>query len=445
MHGLWSTRQDFINHASTCLDLSTQVTIHNEQHLRNVFIDDLIYNAVFAKDEELKREFHTLIYSLSLLLKCPPSSIRPYYRSVGEGKKAPFTTAAFNIRTLTFESARCIFRLMKIHSTGAVVFEIARSEMEYTDQTPQEYTSCVLAAAIKESFIGPVFLQGDHFQLSKKKYTEDPQKEVERIEELIKTSLNAHFLNIDIDASPLVDLTLPSVIEQQKINSEITARLTHFIRSIEEKTEEVSIGGEIGHIGDQNSTSEDFEAFMTQFTTKVPRDGLSKISIQTGSSHGGTPLSDGRIKDVSIDFEAIKEIGRIAREKYHIGGVVQHGASTLPLSLYSQFVQHQTLEIHLATGLQNIFFDSLPSDLRDEMYTWIRETQGTMKEKNWTDEQFIYKTRKLSLGAFKQVLWDMEKNEKDIYLQNLSSYVEDVLTRLNLPGSLSTISSYVKI
>lgn len=445
MHGLWSTREEFINHASTCLDLSSQITIHDEDYLKNVFLDELIYNAVFTKDEELKGEFHSLIYSLSILLKCPPSSIRPFYKALGDGNGGTFTAAAFNIRTLTYDSACTIFRLMKKHSIGAVVFEIARSEMEYTDQTPLEYASCILTAAMKESFSGPVFLQGDHFQLSKKKYREDPDKEVERIKELIETSLNAHFLNIDIDASTLVDLTLPSVVDQQKINSEVTARLTQFIRSREKNPGEVSIGGEIGHIGDQNSTVEDFEAFMTQFTTEVPHDGLSKISIQTGSSHGGTPLPDGTIKEVSIDFEAIKEIGRIAREKYHLGGVVQHGASTLPLSLYSKFVQHQTLEIHLATGLQNIFFDSLPSDLRDEMYAWVRETQNELKDKNWTDEQFIYKTRKISLGAFKQVLWDMEKDEKDIYLQNFSSYVEDVFTRLNLPGSLPVISSYVKV
>ncbi len=86
------------------------------------------------------------------------------------------------------------------------LFEIARSEIGYTKQRPIEYSAVVLAAAIKEGFKGPVFIQGDHFQLVRKNYLADPKPETDYIRGLIKEAIEADFYNIDIDSSTLVDL-----------------------------------------------------------------------------------------------------------------------------------------------------------------------------------------------------------------------------------------------
>ena len=62
--------------------------------------------------------------------------------------------------------------------------EIARSEMVYTDQRPAEYTTVVVASAIKEGYRGPVFVQGDHFQVNAKKYAAQPTAEVDAVKAL---------------------------------------------------------------------------------------------------------------------------------------------------------------------------------------------------------------------------------------------------------------------
>ena len=49
-------------------------------------------------------------------------------------------------------------------------------------------------------------------------------------------------------------------------------------------------------------------------------------------------------------------LGEVARQ-YGLAGAVQHGASTLPDSMFHRFPEVETAEIHLATGWQNALYD----------------------------------------------------------------------------------------
>lgn len=397
-------------------------------------IDQLIHAALFSDNPEKKTKARQDIRSLAKEKGIISSSIYPLYMAIGNDDIPPiFTVPAINIRTLTYQTATIIFFLMQKHKIGPVVFEIARSEIDYTDQRPDEYAVSVLAGAIKANYKGPVFIQGDHYQLSKNRYKENPEAEVQKIKDLIKESIDADFLNIDIDASTLVDLEKPTQSEQQQTNYHVTAELTEYIRNLEPKNTTISIGGEIGHIGGKNSTPEELKAFMDgylQLINNIP--GISKISVQTGTSHGGIPLPDGKVADVKLDFDVIQKTGNIARDKYHIGGVVQHGASTLPNELFGEFPKNKTLEIHLATGFQNIVYDNLPSSLREEMYEWVKENCKKEWETDWNEEQFVYKTRKKALGPFKQKLFELDGKDKQKILEGLEKQLSFLFEKLNV-------------
>ncbi len=321
---------------------------------------------------------------------------------------------------------------MKKYTIGPVIFEIARSEMEYTDQRPDEYAVSVLAAALKEDYQGPIFLQGDHFQLSKKRFAEDPEKEIQKIRDLATEAIQAQFYNIDIDASTLVDLEKTDLNEQQKNNFEVTAQLTKYIRSLQPQNTIIAIGGEIGHIGGKNSTVSDFNAFMDGYLPLIEDPGISKVSVQTGTSHGGIPLPDGTMADVKLDFSVLEDIGKVAREKYGLGGAVQHGASTLPNELFGEFVKAGALEIHLATGFQNIVYDTMPHALRAEMEQWVKDNCSKEREEGWSDEQFVYKTRKKALGPFKQKLWELSDKDKAPIREKLEVQFAFLFKKLNV-------------
>ena len=430
---MFKTYSDLENQARNIIDLSeTEPSILDKNAFRGSFIDSLVETAVFAEDEFLQQKTRALIKKLALQMGAKSESIYPLYMAFGKGEVTGFTIPAINVRTLTYDTARLIFRLMMKHSIGVVIFEIARSEIEYTHQRPDEYSSVVLAAAIKEGYQGPIFLQGDHYQFSKNKFTLNKDEEIQRIKDLVRESLEAQFYNIDIDASTLVDLSQSDVTKQQRHNVEMTAAITNFIRSGEPENKTISIGGEIGHIGGKNSTVEDFKAFMEGYKQIIPERGLSKISVQTGSSHGGTVLPDGTIQKVAIDFNVLKEIGTAARSKYQIGGAVQHGASTLPIELFDDFVNSSTLEIHLATGFQNIVLDNLPEDLKQEMEKYILENFQAEKEEGWNDKQFIYKLRKKALGPFKQMLWELSSDEKKPIVEALEKQFILIFSKLNI-------------
>lgn len=417
--------------------------LKDQAGLQEKLIDNLLYTALFSEDDQLNQTCARLIYRLSELAGCPSTSIYALYKAFGEQKVEGFTVPAINIRALTYDTARLIFRVMQEKKIGAVVFEIARSEIEYTHQRPQEYALAVLAGAIKEGHEGPVFLQGDHYQFSKRKFSEDRNAEITKIKDLIKESIEARFYNIDIDASTLVDLDKDSLTDQQQNNSDMTALLTTYIHQIQPENITVSIGGEIGHIGGKNSTVADFEAFMELYQQQIKDRGITKVSVQTGTSHGGIPLPDGSIQEVSLDFSVLKAISKICREKYHLGGSVQHGASTLPLSAFDHFVENLTLEIHLATGLQNIVYDTMPVNLKEEMYVWIKDNAATEREEGWTDDQFIYKTRKKALGPFKQRLWDLSDADKAPIIAKLTEQLSTIFEKLNIFNTRKTVQKYI--
>ncbi|MGB9599533.1 MAG: class II fructose-bisphosphate aldolase, partial [Myxococcota bacterium] len=336
-------------------------------------------------------------------------------------------------------------------NAGAFIFEIAKSEMGYTNQRPSEYCSTILAAAIAEDYKGPIFVQGDHFQINAKKFKEDPNKEIEALKKLIDEAIAGGFLNIDIDSSTIVDLSKESLEEQQRDNYEICADMTAYIREKEPADVTISIGGEIGEVGTKNSTPEEFHAFMKGYLKHLVSKGkdyagISKISVQTGTSHGGVVLPDGSIAKVNLDFSVLETISKIGREQYGIAGTVQHGASTLPEDAFDKFPQHHTAEVHLATGFQNILLDSpnFPKELRDEMYRWLDKNAKDERKPDMTDEQFYYKTRKKVFGAFKKEIWALPEDIKQRLASELEAKFDLIFKKLNIKDTYEKVLEFVK-
>ncbi|MEZ0323610.1 MAG: class II fructose-bisphosphate aldolase [Hydrogenothermaceae bacterium] len=421
-----------------------KVQILDESKLRNEVIDDLVYTAVFSDDYSLKEEVKYLIREIANEFGAVASSIHDLYMAMGRGETKNFTTPAVNIRGMTYDIARRMFKVAMKNDIGAFIFEIAKSEIEYTYQRPSEYAACVLAAAIKEGYRGPVFIQGDHFQFSAKKYFENPEKELNSIKELTKEAVDAGFYNIDIDPSTLVDYSQPTLKQQQYHNYLNTAKMTDFIREIQPQGIDISVGAEIGHIGGKNSTVEEFEAFMEGYLeTLTKKPGISKISVQTGTEHGGIPLPDGTVAKVKLDFEVLRSIGEVARKKYGLSGTVQHGASTLPEEFFDKFPQNNCSEIHLATGFQNIMFDLAPESFKEEIYRFIEENFKDEWKEGMTREQFLYKSRKRGLGPFKYQWWTLENKEE--ILDAIEKKFEFLFEKLNVFGTKEYTDKYIKL
>ncbi|MBU4346260.1 MAG: class II fructose-bisphosphate aldolase [Candidatus Omnitrophica bacterium] len=416
---------------------------------RPLDIDKILRELVLSDNLSIKRDLAKKILNIAYKKGIYLSSMNQLYQARGEGKLSGFTVPAINLRGMTYDLARAIFRVAKKNNSGAFIFEIAKSEIGYTDQPPVEYSSAVLAAAIKENFSGAVFIQGDHFQVNAKKFKENSDKEIEGLKNLISEAIESGFYNIDIDSSTLVDLEKVDIKKQQYLNYDVCARLTQFIRQIQPRGIEVSVGGEIGEVGGKNSTPEELRAFMQGYSKRLRKGrlGISKISVQTGTAHGGVVLPDGTVAQVKLDFDTLKSLSKIAREEFSLSGAVQHGASTLPPEAFHKFVECETAEVHLATEFQNMVYESkhFPQDLKNRIYDWLKVNCASEKKEGETEEQFIYKTRKKALGAFKKEITGLTQDIRDAISGEIEEKFDFLFKQLNSINNKELVEEFVTL
>jgi fructose-bisphosphate aldolase, class II len=424
-----------------------RLVVDDPAGFRGEVIRDLAWTAAFAEVGPTVDLAQWLIHEAAQALGARTASIHELYIARARGEVQGFTVPALNLRAQVFDMARTVYETAASADVGAVILELARSEQTYTFQRPIDYYTSVLAGAIAAGWEGPVFVQGDHYQFNAKKYAEDPEATTEEIRRACRLAIEAGYRNIDIDSSTLVDLSKKELDEQQRENYVRAAELTAYIRSLETDGVTISVGGEIGEVGKKNSTEDELRAYLAGYerdlAARAPgAPGLSKVSVQTGTSHGGIPLPSGGVAEVNLDFEVLRRLGEVARER-GLAGAVQHGASTLPDELFHRFRAVETAEIHLATGFQNLLYEhpSFPPELHREIEAWCHESAQDERKPDQTDEQFVYTTRKKAIGPFKRQLWDLPTTDEILSAQHRK--MTFLYTELGVNGSREMVDRYV--
>lgn len=455
-----------------------EIKIIDESKLRDRLIDQLIFEATFNPDKGIVEFSRHLIKNIAIEQGITLSSIYEYYKRKSKDK-SKVTIPAINVRGMAYNTARAIFEAAKKDNITAFILEIAKSEVEYTGQRPAEYATSILAAAIKEGYRGPIFLQGDHFQINAEKYKDNPVEEREKIKKLIREAIEAGFYQIDLDMSTLVDWSKDDYNAQQMSNYKETAFLTAYVRDLEREFGldkfgiVINLGGEIGEIGKgiqgRNSIVEDFRAFMRGYWEELTilskergyrLEGITKIAVQSGTRHGGIRDEKGNvIKDVKVSFNTLAELGKIAREEYGLAGVVQHGASTLDPRCFVLFTgqlppkgfeiseelltkenakilsENPVAEVHLATAYQDTILDHpvFPKELAERIKKWVLENYPP-KEGEDTGKAYI-SNRKNTWGPFKFELWSLSLEIQDALRRTLvRQFSEDVFSNLGVKG-----------
>src|SRR6478672_4309332 len=209
-----------------------KLSVPNPAAVAGATMDRLVQAAVFGEQDE-RDHARWLIWEIGQEVGVRAASIHELYMARGRGETHGFTVPAINVRGMAYDTARSIFRTAIAMKAGAFILEIARSEIAYTDQRPAEYVAVILAAALREGFRGPVFIQGDHFQVNAKKFATAPEAEVNAVKQLAREAVDAGFYNIDIDTSTLVDLSKPNLNEQQRTNYEQAADIAVVVRQVQ--------------------------------------------------------------------------------------------------------------------------------------------------------------------------------------------------------------------
>jgi primosomal protein N'' len=114
---------------------------------------------------------------------------------------------------------------------------------------------------------------------------------------------------------------------------------------------------------------------------------------------------------------------------------VQHGASTLPPSAFDRFPLSDALEIHLATGFQNIIFDELPAEVVDQAYSYLYEKLKGEWQEGKTEDQFLYSTRKKAIAPYKKAWWDLDQAIQERIGAALQEQFEFLFEKLAVTGT----------
>ena len=373
-----------------------------------------------------------------------PASITPVYQALGRGQLAPMTIPAFNVRGLTYPLARAIWRAALQANCGPIIFELAPSESSGCDQTFEEYAAMVMAAAFKEGYRGPIFLQGDHFSL-------ENVEDLKNLEELAKQVIESGFYQIDIDGSHLFNEEAVELTGFHHPNAQITAQLIKSIRTQQPRDIHITLGGEVGEIGGRNTSVADLVAFHNELEQQLTNDtpGLDKISAQTGTTHSGIVLPDGTTGRMSVDFELIASLSQQARQ-FGWSGMVQHGASTLQFEDLAKLPQAGVIEVHLATQIQNILFDhpAFPQDLRDQMkselVTSTRAAEGEQLDTSveMSEAQLFYQARWAAWGIYKTQLWQLPDEVMTQVSDSLADWATSIFKALQVNNCNKVLNDY---
>jgi fructose-bisphosphate aldolase, class II len=258
-----------------------------------------------------------------------------------------------------------------------VIYEIAKSELTYTEFTPASFAEFIVQ---ENERLGntdvPFSVHGDHTTVKK-------PEEVESTAKLIASEMEAGFTSFAIDSSHMVN----------ELNLEATSELARPIVAAG-----LNLEVELGEIGAKSGSAEGFTQpeEARWFIGELDKHGIRPdlLAINNGSIHGtyfGTSQE-------GIQLDLTLEIWK-AIQPWSVD-IAQHGITGTSLDKISSFIEYGIRKGNVGTLWQNIAFGlamnqngnalttdareyikrpyrGLPDDLWEEIVAWAKETENT--------------------------------------------------------------------
>lgn len=363
-----------------------------------------------------------------------------------KGKNVIVTAANVRIQ-------HCFRGIMKAarEMDAAIIFEIAKSEVGYTDQSPEEYISIVKSLAKEINFNTPYCIHGDHITIS-----ENTPDAIRSAEDLIRKEIEAGFTSFAIDASHNFNIEAETTREQLADNIEITTRIAKLIKRLMaekgKKRENYGLEVEVGEIGkidpetgEQELTTVD-EAVT--FIKALNENGVypDLIAINNGTVHGNVYDAEGNIVPLlGIDGLRTREVANAIAS---LGvQIAQHGITGTPLELIHKLIDAGIVKGNVATNWQNIALDNMPFDLVKKMENWTMENYAVKvraKKQSISDKEIIGKNIKYGIRVFKNEIANIDDEYKQkIYDASKKSAIE-FIEAFNGRESGQIVRDYIK-
>ena len=90
---------------------------------RPLDIEKIAMELIMSDDEATRKKLSKKIFDIAYKKGIYPSSIHDFYMARGRGEFTGFTVPAINLRSMTYDLAKAIFRVAKKNNSGAFIFE----------------------------------------------------------------------------------------------------------------------------------------------------------------------------------------------------------------------------------------------------------------------------------------------------------------------------------
>ena len=262
----------------------------------------------------------------------------------------------------------------------------------------------------------------------------------EEIRRACRLAIDAGYRNIDIDSSTLVDLSKPTVDEQQRENYARAAELTALIRSLETDGVTVSVGGEIGEVGTQNSTVEELRAYLDGYRRELDArapGAIGHLQGQRPDRHVPRRRPAARTAAWPRSSSTSRSCASSARSPASTGWPAPSSTARRPCrtscSTGSRRSRPPRSTSRPASRTRSTSTRRSREALHRAIEAWCFENAADERKPGQTDQQFVYTTRKKAIGPFKRELWDLETKDEILAAQRRK--ISFLFTELGVNGS----------
>ena len=247
----------------------------------------------------------------------------------------------------------------------------------------------------------------------------------EEIRRACRLAIDAGYRNIDIDSSTLVDLSKPTATSSSARTTVAPPSSTALIRSLEADGVTISVGGEIGEVGKENSTGRGAPRLPRRLPTRARRRaapgavGISKVSVQTGTSprRHAAARRRGRRGEARLRGPPRARRGRPDRTASRAPCSTARRRCRMSCSTVSPPSRPPRSTSPPASRTPcSTTRRSRPSST-SEIEAWFFANAADERKPDQTDQQFVYTTRKKAIGPFKRELWDLPTKDEILAAQ----------------------------
>lgn len=334
---------------------------------------------------------------------------------------------------------------------AAIIFEIAKSEIGYTAQPPEEYANYVKEIAHKIDFNTPYCIHGDHITIP-----ENTLGAIKSAEDIIKKEVEAGFTSFAIDASHNFDLNAELTREQLADNIKITTRIAKLIKKLMaekgKKREDYGLEVEVGEIGKVDPETGEQELTTVDeavtFIKALNENGVypDLIATNNGTVHGNIYDEEGNIIPIlGIDAVRTREI---ASSIAPLGvKIAQHGITGTPLKLMHKLIDAGIVKGNVATNFQDIAIENMSPELAKRMADWTMKNYAEKvraKKPKISDREIIGKNIKYAIKVFKHEIEEIDDEYKQKISDASKKSATEFIEAFNGKGSGQIVKDYIR-